>query len=47
MNRPFIDQFEEAADKDPTGLIWRWIQQEVYSNPDLMSTLRSPVATTL
>jgi hypothetical protein len=47
MNRPFLDQFEEAADKDPTGLIWRWIREEVYPNPDLMSMLRPPVGKVL
>jgi hypothetical protein len=35
-NRPFLVQFEEAAERDKTGLIQKWLEEEVYTDLELM-----------
>lgn len=39
-DRTFLEQFEEAAEQDKTGLIWRWLREEVYIDDELMASLR-------
>lgn len=36
-DRPWLEQFEEAAIKDKTGLARKWLNRKVYSEPDIMS----------
>ena len=38
-DRPFLEQFEEAAYLDESGQALEWLEENVYQHPEIMSML--------